>query len=44
MAELLGNIFWAGVTVATIGLLFAGCVEIYASIWDMVNKLRKGKK
>ena len=42
--EVLGNIVWTGAAVATIGLLFAGCVEIYASIWNRVNELRKGKK
>ena len=42
--EVLGDIIWVGAAVGTIGLLFAGCVEIYASIWNTVNELRKGKK
>ena len=42
--EVLGNIFWAGATVATIGLLFAGTVEVYAYVWNRINELRKGKK
>ena len=42
--EVLGNIIYCSATVATIGLLFAGCVEVYAYVWNRVNEIKKGKK
>ena len=42
--EVLGNILYCGAAVATIGLLFAGTVEVYAYVWNRINELRKGKK
>ena len=42
--EVLGNIVYCGAAVATIGLLFAGTVEVYAYVWNRVNELRKEKK
>ena len=42
--EVLGNILYCGAAVATIGLLFAGTVEVYAYVWNIINELRKGKK
>lgn len=42
--EILGNVIYYGAAVATIGLLFAGTVEIYAYVWNRINEVRKGKK
>ena len=42
--EVLGNIIYCGAAVATIGLLFAGAVEIYAYVWNRINEIRKRKK
>lgn len=42
--EILGNVIYYGAAVVTIGLLFAGIVEVYAYVWNRINKVRKGKK
>ena len=42
--EIFGNVIYYGAAVATIGLLFAGTVEINAYVWNRINEVRKGKK